>query len=63
VTGEQKDIGTRRVHLVTLSGMDGLLLHGLNTESLELLVEDLTQIHNHGLVDLLPQMGTEDLDE
>ena len=63
VTGEQKDIGARRVHLVTLSGMDSFLLHGLDAESLELLIEDLTQIHNHRFVDLLPQMGTEDLDE
>lgn len=43
--------------------MNGLLLDGLDTQELELLVEDLTQIHNNRLMDLLPQMGTEDLDE
>jgi hypothetical protein len=43
--------------------MDGLLLHGLDTEGLKLLIEDLTQVHHHGFVDLLPQMSTEDLDK
>ena len=32
-------------------------------EGFEFLVEDLTEVHCHRLVDLLPQMGTEDLDE
>src|SRR5690606_25920932 len=43
--------------------MDGLLLHRLDAQCLELLVKDLAEIHNHGFVDLLPQMCTEDLDE
>ena len=43
--------------------MDGLLLDGFDTESLKLLIEHLTQIHDHRFVDLLPQMGTEDLNE
>ena len=43
--------------------MDRLLLHSLDTQSLEFLIEDLAQVHDDGLVNLLPQMGTEDLDE
>lgn len=42
--------------------MDQLLLHRLDLKSLKLLIEDLTQVHDHGLVDLLPQMGSEQLD-
>jgi hypothetical protein len=43
--------------------MDSLLLDGLDAESLELLIEHLTEVHRDGLVYLLPQMGSEDLDE
>ena len=43
--------------------MDGLLLHRVDAQSVELLIEHLTQVHDHALVDLLPQMGPEDLDE
>jgi len=32
-------------------------------EGFKFLVEDLTEVHCHRLVDLLPQMGTEDLDK
>ena len=63
MAGEQQDVSTRTVHLVRLSGMDGLLLHSLDTQSLQLLVENLTQIHDDRLVNLLPQMGTENLDQ
>ena len=43
--------------------MNSLLLNGLDLEWFEFLVEHLTKIHNDRLVDLLPQMGTEDLDQ
>jgi hypothetical protein len=43
--------------------MNGLLLNSLNAKLLQLLVEHLAQIHDHGLVNLLPQVGTEDLDQ
>ena len=39
------------------------LLHRLNTQRLKLLIKHLTQIHNHALMDLLPQVRAEDLDE
>ena len=42
--------------------MNSLLLDGLDLERFEFLVEHLTKIHNDRFVDLLPQMGTEDLD-
>jgi phage gp16-like protein len=34
-----------------------------DSEGFEFLVEYLTEVHSHRLVDLLPQMGTENLDE
>ena len=43
--------------------MDGLFLDCLYLQGVKLLVEHLAQIHHHTLVDLLPQMGSEDLDE
>ena len=43
--------------------MNSLLLDGLDLERFEFLVEHLTKIHNDRFVDLLPQMGTEDLDQ
>jgi hypothetical protein len=42
VCGEKKDVGARGVHLVTLSGMDGLLLHRLDLKGFEFLIENLT---------------------
>jgi hypothetical protein len=42
VCGEQEDVRARRVHLVTLTRMDGLLLHSFNLERFKLLVENLT---------------------
>lgn len=42
VRGEQKNIGTRRVHLVTLTRVNRFLLHGLDLERLEFLIKDLT---------------------
>ena len=43
--------------------MNRLLLHRVDPEHVELLVEHLTQVHHDALVNLLPQMGSEDLDE
>ncbi len=42
VCGEQEDICARRVHLVTLTRVDGLLLHRFDLEGFKLLVENLT---------------------
>jgi hypothetical protein len=42
VCGEQEDVRARRVHLVTLTWMDGLLLHGFYLKRFKLLVENLT---------------------
>ena len=52
-----------RIHLVTLSRMDRLLLHRLDLQWLELLIEHLTQVHNNTFVNLLPQVSSEDLDQ
>lgn len=43
--------------------MDRFLLDRFNLQGVQLLIEDLTQIHDDRLVNLLPQMGTEDLNE
>ena len=42
VCREQEDVGAGRVHLVTLPRVNGLLLHSLDLERLQLLIEDLT---------------------
>ena len=43
--------------------MDRFLLDRLDLEGFEFLIKDLGQIHGNRLVDLLPQMGSEDLDK
>ena len=63
VAGEEEDVGAGAVHLVRLPRMDRFLLDRLDAERHELLVEHLTQVHDDGLVDLLPQVRAEDLDE
>ena len=42
VGGEQEDVRTGRVHLVTFTRVDGLLLDRLDLKGLELLVKHLT---------------------
>merc|ERR1719318_1929485 len=63
VCSEKEDVSTTGVHLVTLPGVNCLLLDCLNLQGVQLLVEDLAQVHHHRLVDLLPQMSPEDLNE
>ena len=63
VRREEEHVGARGVHLVRLARVDRLLLHVLHLQGVELLVEDLAQIHHHRLVDLLPEVGAEDLDQ
>ena len=63
VRGEEQDVGAARVHLVRLARVDRLLLDRLNLERVELLVKDLAQVHHDRLVDLLPQVRAEDLDQ
>ena len=63
VAGKEENVGARTVHLVRLSRMDRFLLHRLDAERLQLLVKHLTEIHHHRLVDLLPQVSAEDLDQ
>mmetsp|Transcript_59082 Transcript_59082/g.126986 ORF Transcript_59082/g.126986 Transcript_59082/m.126986 type:complete len:443 (-) Transcript_59082:1525-2853(-) len=63
VGGEEKHIRARGVHLVGLPRVDRLFLHHLDLQSVQLQIEDLTQVHDDTLVDLLPQVRPEDLDE
>lgn len=61
--GEEEDVGTGRVHLVRFTWMNCLLLHMLDLERVKLHIEYLAKVHHYRLVDLLPQMGPEDLDQ
>jgi len=62
VRREEHHVRAGGVHLVRLARVDGLLLHRLDLQRVQLLVEDLAQVHHDALVDLLPQMRAEDLD-
>ena len=61
--GEQQNVGAGGIHLVALPRVDGLLLNSLDLEALHLRVEHLTQVHDDALVDFLPEMRTEYLDQ
>ncbi|MNE52946.1 hypothetical protein D3C80_1476450 [compost metagenome] len=43
--------------------MNRFLLYSGNFKCIQLLIEHLTQIHYYGLVNLLPQMRSEDLNQ
>mmetsp|Transcript_21406 Transcript_21406/g.67161 ORF Transcript_21406/g.67161 Transcript_21406/m.67161 type:complete len:230 (-) Transcript_21406:2358-3047(-) len=63
VRSKEQDVSTRRVHFVRLPWVDRLLLYVLNLQRIELLIENLTQIHDDALVDLLPKVSAENLNE
>mmetsp|Transcript_9904 Transcript_9904/g.16651 ORF Transcript_9904/g.16651 Transcript_9904/m.16651 type:complete len:467 (+) Transcript_9904:1679-3079(+) len=63
VLGEEQDVGAAGVHLVRLARVDRLLLHRLDLQRVQLHVEHLAEVHHDRLVDLLPEMRSEDLDE
>lgn len=54
VGSKQQYIRTRRVHFVGFTRVDGLLLHCLDLEGIQFLIEDLAEIHHDRFVDLLP---------
>jgi hypothetical protein len=41
--------------------VDSLLLDGFDAQLLKFLIKDLAEIHDNGLMNLLPQMRSEDL--
>ena len=41
VGGKEEDVGTRAVHLVALARMNGLLLHRVDLQSVQLVVKHL----------------------
>ena len=63
VSRKEDQIGTAAVHLVGLTRVDGLLLDGFDLEGIQLLIEYLANIHGNGLMDLLPKMRSEDLNQ
>ena len=63
VGGKEEDVCAGRIHLVTLPRMNRLLLDGLDLQCIHLHVEDLADVHNDRLVDLLPKMGAENLNQ
>lgn len=60
---KEENICATRVHLVRLSRVDGFLLHAIDFKRVELHVKNLAKVHHHGLMDFLPQVGTENLNE
>ena len=63
VRGKEQDVRAGGVHLVRLARVDRLLLHRLHLERVQLLVKHLAHIHDDRLVDLLPQVRAENLDQ
>mmetsp|Transcript_46858 Transcript_46858/g.74594 ORF Transcript_46858/g.74594 Transcript_46858/m.74594 type:complete len:250 (+) Transcript_46858:1874-2623(+) len=63
VGSEEQHIRAAGVHLVTLARVNRFLLHHLNLQRIQFQIKDLTQIHDDTLMDLLPQVGAEDLDQ
>mmetsp|Transcript_62206 Transcript_62206/g.196851 ORF Transcript_62206/g.196851 Transcript_62206/m.196851 type:complete len:1067 (-) Transcript_62206:4174-7374(-) len=63
VCGKKEDICAGGVHLIALARVDRLLLDRLDLERIQLLVEHLAEIHHDGLVHLLPEMRSHDLDQ
>ena len=43
--------------------MNSFFLHSFNFQSIQFLIKNLTQIHDHGFVDFLPQVSSEYLDQ
>mmetsp|Transcript_3144 Transcript_3144/g.9017 ORF Transcript_3144/g.9017 Transcript_3144/m.9017 type:complete len:409 (-) Transcript_3144:4863-6089(-) len=60
---EEQNVRAARVHFIRFARVDRLFLHIFDLERVELLVEHLAQVHGHGLVDLLPEVRAEDLDQ
>ena len=56
VRREQDKVGTTAIHLVGFARVDRLLLHALDLQRIQLLVEHLHDIHRDGFVNLLPQV-------
>ena len=54
VCGAQNHVGSGAVHLVRLARVHRHLLHTLDRQVVQLLIEHLTQVRHHVLVDLLP---------
>lgn len=50
VRREQQNISARRVHFVTLSGMDSFLLNSLYLQRFKFLIKHLAKIHDDTLV-------------
>ena len=62
-SSKKDDICTRRIHFIAFPWMNGFLLHCIDLQTLEFHVEDLTEIHHNAFMNLLPQMGSENLNE
>ena len=59
----EQNVRAAGVHLVRLSRVDGLFLNSLYLKRILLHVKYLAEVHYDSLVDFLPQMGSEDLNE
>ena len=57
----EEDVSARRSHLVALARMNSFFLDGLYLQVVQLHIKHLAQVHDDRLVDLLPQVSSEDL--
>ena len=56
---KQESVGTRTVHFITLPWMDSFFLHSLNFQGIQLLIQNLIEIHDNTFMNILPQVSTE----
>jgi len=60
---KEKNVRTRRVHFVRFPRVDRFFLDGFDFKAVESVVEDLSHVHDEILVDLLPKMRSDNLDQ
>uniref|UniRef100_A0A2K2B0U4 Uncharacterized protein n=1 Tax=Populus trichocarpa TaxID=3694 RepID=A0A2K2B0U4_POPTR len=60
---KKENVCTGAVHFITFPWMDCFFLHSLNFQSIQFLIQDLTEVHNNTLMNLLPQVSTEYLNQ
>ncbi|KAG5020842.1 hypothetical protein JHK82_016763 [Glycine max] len=53
-----KSVRTRIAYFVVFPWMDYFLLNNFNLQSIQLLIQNLTEIYNNTLMDLLPQVSS-----
>lgn len=60
---EEENVCAGGVHFVGLPGVDRFFLNGFNAETLHLHIQYLADVHDNRLVNFLPQVRSENLDQ